>query len=106
MLVSWSYLALQFADVCDDQTINVIEVNFCISDSNGRFKEAREHSSHVLASTIIIENSHQSAQRVATVARNLRDARGLGEKLGRCTDVQKEIPSEEIPPIKKVREEA
>ena len=27
VLVSWSYLALQFADVCDEQTLNILDVS-------------------------------------------------------------------------------
>ncbi|ETN76725.1 hypothetical protein NECAME_03395 [Necator americanus] len=70
ILCSWSYLALQYADSVDEDTIELIETAKC-------------QAAHVLATTIVVENAHQANQRVATVERNIKEARSLAEKLGK-----------------------
>ncbi|VDP04355.1 unnamed protein product [Heligmosomoides polygyrus] len=70
ILCSWSYLALQFSDSVDEDTIELIE-------------NAKCQAAHVLATTIVVENAHQANQRVATVERNLKETRTLAEKLGK-----------------------
>ncbi|XGW22407.1 hypothetical protein V3C99_004993 [Haemonchus contortus] len=70
ILCSWSYLALQFSDAVDEDTLELIETAKC-------------QAAHVLATTIVVENAHQANQRVATVERNLKEAKALAEKLGK-----------------------
>ncbi|VDL71044.1 unnamed protein product [Nippostrongylus brasiliensis] len=70
ILCSWSYLALQYSDAVDEDTLELIE-------------NAKCQAAHVLATTIVVENAHQANQRVVTVERNLKEARALAEKLGK-----------------------
>uniref|UniRef100_A0A1I7XNS4 E3 ubiquitin-protein ligase n=1 Tax=Heterorhabditis bacteriophora TaxID=37862 RepID=A0A1I7XNS4_HETBA len=79
ILCSWSYIVMQFADVVDEETLDLIEA-------------AKDHAQHILATTIVVENAHQANQRVATIDRNGRDARALAEKLGRRMCASKEEP--------------
>ncbi|KAE9413340.1 hypothetical protein Angca_000137, partial [Angiostrongylus cantonensis] len=70
ILCSWSYLALQFSDTVDDDTMELIETAKC-------------QAAHVLATTIVVENTHQANQRIATVERNLKETKALAEKIGK-----------------------
>ncbi|CAB3410624.1 unnamed protein product [Caenorhabditis bovis] len=70
ILCSWSYLCLQFADVFNEEVLNVIEAS-------------KDNAKSILNTSVIIENSHQANQRVLTIERNLRDSRAMAEKMGR-----------------------
>ncbi|VDM79008.1 unnamed protein product [Strongylus vulgaris] len=110
ILCSWSYLALQFADAADEDTIELIEckklvllrrkiVSNSATSKNAveKFKiiidchqmwksketNAKSQAAHVLATTIVVENAHQANQRVATVERNIKETKSLAEKLGK-----------------------
>ncbi|KAL6728924.1 hypothetical protein Aduo_000026 [Ancylostoma duodenale] len=88
ILCSWSYLALQFADAVDEDTIELIETAKC-------------QAAHVLATTIVVENAHQANQRVATVERNIKETKSLVEKIGK-----KFVPKDEAMTISQTSKEA
>ncbi|EPB69602.1 hypothetical protein ANCCEY_11308 [Ancylostoma ceylanicum] len=102
ILCSWSYLALQFADAVDEDTIELIETAKC-------------QAAHVLATTIVVENAHQANQRVATVERNIKETKSLVEKIGKkfapkdeamtISQTSKEAEEEEGVPVKRRKEE-
>uniref|UniRef100_A0A158P9G0 BACK domain-containing protein n=1 Tax=Angiostrongylus cantonensis TaxID=6313 RepID=A0A158P9G0_ANGCA len=77
ILCSWSYLALQFSDTVDDDTMELIETAKC-------------QAAHVLATTIVVENTHQANQRIATVERNLKETKALAEKIGKKLGAKEE----------------
>ncbi|CAI4230903.1 unnamed protein product [Auanema sp. JU1783] len=70
ILCSWSYLTLQYSDVCDDDTVQLIET-------------AKDHAQHILTTTIVVENAHQAGQRISTIERNLRDTKAITDKMSR-----------------------
>ncbi|CAJ0920594.1 unnamed protein product, partial [Mesorhabditis belari] len=89
MLVNWSYLALQFSDVCDDETLM-------------KLKLAKDEVSENLCATVLLENGHLVGERAATLERNLVDtALRKGTSIARI--MEKSNPITELPTSKKPR---
>ncbi|CAJ0575249.1 unnamed protein product, partial [Mesorhabditis spiculigera] len=61
VFVNWSYLALQYAEVCDEAVLL-------------KLKEAKEEAAEQLGASMLLENGHLAGERVATLERNITDA--------------------------------
>ncbi|GMT29336.1 hypothetical protein PFISCL1PPCAC_20633, partial [Pristionchus fissidentatus] len=60
VLVNWTYLALQFADVISEEETKIIEIQ--ATSTRG-----------ILGKSIVVEHAHQTNERFATVERNLKE---------------------------------